>query len=88
MEGASTLADLVDAEDHDVTQIVEDLEEAGIDTSGMNIPEDESNTEEVAQTAEELAEDAGLLPFLSPLTVFMLIGMAAIIAGRREEDNE
>ena len=39
------------------------------------------------ENAEEAAEDSGLLPFVSPLTVIALIGLAAV-AGNRRTENE
>jgi hypothetical protein len=50
---------------------------------------DDNTAEEVdePETAEEAAEDSGLLPFVSPLTVIALIGLAAV-AGNRRTENE
>jgi hypothetical protein len=89
-ETATEIEDIVDVEGHDLEQITEALEEAGIDTSEINLPEANSATgdtadETPAQTAEELAEDAGLIPFLSPLSVIAIISLAGIVVGRRTE---
>jgi hypothetical protein len=88
------LADIVDVENHDLGELEQVLEDAGADTSGLGF-DDAANTggddtaEEVdePETAEEVAEDSGLLPFVSPLTVIALIGLAAV-AGNRRTENE
>jgi hypothetical protein len=83
------LEDIVDVENHDLTELVDVLEEAGADTSDLGLGEgsDDSSDESEPQTAEEVAEDSGLLPFVSPLTVMALIGLAAL-AGNRRDENE
>ena len=87
-ETATEIEDIVNVEDHDLDQITEDLEDAGVDTSEIELPSnDDGDTdgETPPQTAEELAEDAGLLPALSPLTVLAVISLAGIFVGRRSE---
>lgn len=86
------LDDIVDVEDHNLADLAEVLEEAGVDTSVLDSitnEEDDSdgNTADDTQTAEEIAEDAGLLPFLSPLTVLAMIGCAALAGNRRHGDD-
>jgi len=85
------LDDIVDVENHDLAELAEILEEAGVDTSELDsiTPEDDSdgNTDDTEQTAEDIAEGAGLLPFLSPLTVLAMIGCAALAGNRRHGDN-
>ena len=83
------LEDIVDVENHDLTELVDVLQEAGADTSDLGLGEgsDDSSDQSEPQTAEEVAEDSGLLPFVSPLTVMALIGLAAL-AGNRRNENE
>jgi len=64
------------------------LESAGIDTSDLVLPtqntDQGSNSEE---SAEEAADDDGLLPFASPLSVLAVIALAgAIISSRKENE--
>jgi hypothetical protein len=94
MADFSDLEDIVDVEDHDLGELEQVLEDAGADTSGLGFPDntetgDDNTAEEVdePETAEEAAEDSGLLPFVSPLTVIALIGLAAV-AGNRRTENE
>jgi len=88
MESADELDEIVDVEQHDLDQITEELESAGIDTSDLVLPtqnsDQNSNSEE---SAEESADDDGLLPFASPLSVLAVIALAgAIISGRKENE--
>jgi hypothetical protein len=89
-ETATTIDDIVDTEEHDLAQITEDLEDAGVDTTELDLPVDgtdagDSDDETPPQTAEELAEDAGLLPALSPLSVLAVISLAGVFIGRRND---
>ena len=88
------LEDIVDVENHDLSELAADLEEAGADTSDLGLGDGTDSSGETTddsddgeQTAEDIAEDAGLLPFTSPLTVMALIGLAAL-AGHRRHENE
>tara|TARA_X000001036_G_scaffold397243_2_gene399349 strand:- start:638 stop:3538 length:2901 start_codon:yes stop_codon:yes gene_type:complete len=90
------LNDIVDIEDHDLTALEDALEQAGVDTSTLNLGDDgttdggaDGGTTDEPDTAVEVAEDGGLLPFLSPLSVLAMVGIAAF-AGKtnRREDNE
>ena len=82
------LEDIVDVENHDLTELADDLEAAGADTSDLGLGDETTDDgEDTPPTAEEVAEDAGLLPFVSPLTVIELIGLAAV-AGNRRSENE
>lgn len=82
------LEDIVDVENHDLTELADDLEAAGADTSDLGLGDETTDDgEDTPPTAEEVAEDAGLLPFVSPLTVIALIGLAAV-AGNRRSENE
>ena len=94
MADFSDLEDIVDVEDHDLGELSQVLEDAGADTSGLGFDDststgDDDTSEETdeTETAEEAAEDSGLLPFVSPLTVIALIGLAAV-AGNRRTENE
>jgi hypothetical protein len=93
-EDANSIEDIVNVEDHDLGEISEALEEAGVDTSELDFPESFTANETVnedtpPQTAEELAEDAGLggaLPALSPFALIAVISLAGIVIGRRTEE--
>ncbi len=86
------LEDIVDVENHDLSELAADLEEAGADTSDLGLGDATDNsgetTDDGEQTAEDIAEDAGLLPFVSPLTVMAMIGLAALAGNRRGSENE
>ena len=91
---ANSIEDIVNVEDHDLGEISEALEEAGVDTSELDFPDSFTANETVnedtpPQTAEELAEDAGLggaLPALSPFALIAVISLAGIVIGRRTEE--
>ena len=87
MEDAKEIGAIVDLEQHDLVQITQDLEDAGIDTSGLDLPTISDIDDEVKpETAVESAEDDGLLPFASPISVIAVIALAgAIISSRKEE---
>ncbi len=88
------LEDIVDVENHDLSELADDLAEAGADTSDLGLGDGTSgdttddNGDDTEETAEEVAEDAGLLPFVSPLTVMAMIGLAALAGNRRGSENE
>ena len=90
MEDATTINEIVDVESHDLDDILEDLEEAGVDTSGLDLPESSTDgpTTTPPPTAEELAEESGLLPFLSPISMVAVIALAGVVAGSRHKDEE
>ena len=90
-EDANSIEDIVNVEDHDLGEITEALEEAGVDTSELDFPESFTANETVnedtpPQTAEELAEEAGLVPALSPISVIAIISLAGLVAGRRGKE--
>ena len=89
MAGFDDLEDIVDVENHDLSELAADLQEAGADTTDLGLGDGTDNggetTDDGEQTAEDIAEDAGLLPFTSPLTVMALIGLAALAGHRRHE---
>ena len=95
MADLTDLEDIVDVENHDLGELEEALEEAGVDTSTLDLGDDDTtggdNTNDDSgnddtSTAEEIVEDGGLLPFISPLTVLAMVGAAAI-AGKRRSEN-
>lgn len=90
MEDADEIDEIVDVEQHDLEQITQDLEDAGIDTSGLELPGNVNGNDDTTtppETAEESAEDDGLLPFVSPVSVIAVIALAgAIISSRKENE--
>ena len=94
MEEATTIEDIVDVENHDLDDIAEDLAEAGVDVSDLNLPSNDgsegttNDDNPTPPTAAEAAEDAGLLPFLSPISMIAVITLAGVVAGSRREDEE
>jgi hypothetical protein len=89
MEDADEIDEIIDVEEHDLEQITQDLEDAGIDTSGLDLPFDGSDSGETTppETAIDSAEDDGLLPFASPISVIAVIALAgAIISSRKENE--
>jgi hypothetical protein len=90
MEDADEIDEIVDVEQHDLEQITQDLEDAGIDTSGLELPgnvDGNDDTTTPPETAEDSAEDDGLLPFASPISVIAVIALAgAIISSRKENE--
>ena len=90
------LEDIVDVENHDLSELADDLAEAGADTSDLGLGDGTDNSGDTTddngdtteETAEDVAEDAGLLPFVSPLTVMAMIGLAALAGNRRGSENE
>jgi len=88
------IEDIVDIEDHDLSALEDALEQAGADVSELGLEEvdndgDDGDGTAVPDTAEDIAEDAGLIPFLSPLSVLAMVGIAALAGStRRRENNE
>ena len=86
------LEDIVDVDQHDLSELEQVLEDAGANTDGLGLTDGTSETtdeeeETTPPTAEEVAEDSGLLPFVSPLTVVAMIGLAAIAGNRRRTEE-
>jgi len=91
IESADELEEIVDVDQHDVNQIAEDLEAAGVDIGDIEFTspvDDSSNTDgsEVSE-AEEKAESDGLLPFASPISVLAVIALAGFIIGKRKDES-
>ena len=88
MEDANQLSDIVDVNQHDLSQITQDLEDAGIDTSGLDLatPNANGGDSEQESEAEEKSDSDGLLPFVSPLAVLGVIALAGIAFGNRKNE--
>ena len=91
MEDADELGEIVDLEQHDLTQIKSDLEAAGVDTSGLdlttpNAPDLGNDAEQAPSDTEDKVDDDGLLPFASPFSVIAVIALAGIIFGNRKDE--
>lgn len=82
-EDDDTLEEIIDVTLHDVSELEDILEQAGVDPTDLGIGDDVNESEEVTETAEDLIEEGGLLPFLSPVTVVGVTLLAGIIASRR-----
>ena len=86
------LEDIVDVENHDLSALEDALEQAGADVSDLGLDEGSNDVDDgtsTPDTAEDIAEDAGLLPFISPLSVLAMVGIAALAgSNRRRENNE
>jgi hypothetical protein len=94
MADFSDLEDIVDVEDHDLGELSQVLEDAGADTSDLGFDDsastggdDTAEETDEPETAEEAAEDSGLLPFVSPLTVIAFIGLAVVVGNCRIENE-
>jgi hypothetical protein len=91
IESADELNEIFDVNQHDVSQIAEDLEAAGIDTGDIEFispTDDSSNTDETeVSEAEEKAESDGLLPFASPISVLAIIALAGFIIANRKDES-
>jgi hypothetical protein len=91
MEQATSIADIVDVEEHNLDDIAEDLAEAGIDISDIELPQspttDDGAGNEAPPTVDEVVDGDGLLPFISPLSVIAIIALAGVVAGSRREEE-
>ena len=91
IESADELNEIFDVNQHDVSQIAEDLEAAGIDTGDIEFispTDDSSNTDETeVSEAEEKAESDGLLPFASPISVLAIIALAGFIIANKKDES-
>ena len=91
MEQATSMADIVDVEEHNLDDIAEDLAEAGIDISDIELPQssttDDGDGNEAPPTVDEVVDGDGLLPFISPLSVIAIIALAGVVAGSRREEE-
>ena len=88
MEDADQLSDIVDVDQHDLSQITQDLQDAGIDTSGLDLetPVVNDGDSDQESEAEEKSDSDGLLPFVSPLAVLGVIALAGIAFGNRKNE--
>ena len=91
MEQATSMADIVDVEEHNLDDIAEDLAEAGIDISDIELPQssttDDGDGNEAPPTADEVVDGDGLLPFITPLSVIAIIALAGVVSGSRREEE-
>ncbi len=102
MATSNSLEDIVDVEEHDLSELEQVLEDAGVDTSNLGLTDGTDGTEgtdgndltngtdesnDGPTTAEELAEEAGL-PFLSPVSVIAAMALAGLAFNGRREDDE
>ena len=94
-EEADSLEDLAPEEEHDLSGVAEAIEAAGGDPAdfGLEGTGDGSDGEtndggDTNKTAEELIEEgeAGLLPFISPVSVVTMMMLAAFAISRREDE--
>ncbi|MEK9695588.1 MAG: hypothetical protein VW270_07460, partial [Candidatus Poseidoniales archaeon] len=89
MAESNDLNTIVDLEAYDLDALEEALEQAGADTSnldlGNNEPGDTTNEEET--TADDAADAEGLLPFLSPLSVMSMLCLAFFVALRGKDEE-
>ena len=86
--GQSTLAEIVDVSTHDTADLEQELIDAGIDPADLGLGNEGPGQSTTPPTAEELVDEGGLLPFVSPaalLTVTILAGLIAAVRNREEE---
>ena len=86
--GQSTLAEIVDVSTHDTADLEQELIDAGIDPADLGLSNEGPGQSTTPPTAEELVDEGGLLPFVSPaalLTVTILAGLIAAVRNRDEE---
>jgi len=89
MAESNDLNTIVDLETYDLDALEEALEQAGADTSNLDLgndqPGDTTNDEET--TAEDAADAEGLLPFLSPISVMSMLCLAFFVALRGKDEE-
>ena len=86
--GQSTLAEIVDVSTHDTADLEQTLIDAGIDPADLGLGDEGPGQSSTPPTAEELADEGGFLPFISPaaaMTVTILAGLIAAVRNREEE---
>jgi hypothetical protein len=86
--GQATLAEIVDVSTHDTADLEETLIENGIDPADLGLGDEGPGQSSTPPTAEELADEGGFLPFISPaaaMTVTLLAGLIAAVRNRDEE---
>jgi len=102
MAASNSLEDIVDVEEHDLSELEQVLEDAGVDTSNLGLTDGTDGTEGTDGNdftngtdesndgpimVEELVEEAGL-PFLSPVSVIAAMALAGLAFNGRREDDE
>jgi len=86
--GQTTLAEIVDVSTHDTADLEQELIDAGIDPATLGLGNEGPGQSTTPPTAEELVDEGGLLPFISPaaaMTVTILAGLIAAVRNREEE---
>ncbi|MCS5533813.1 MAG: hypothetical protein NZ736_06110 [Candidatus Poseidoniaceae archaeon] len=86
--GQTTLAEIVDVSTHDTADLEQELIDAGIDPADLGLGNEGPGQSTTPPTAEELVDEGGLLPFISPaaaMTVTILAGLIAAVRNREEE---
>jgi len=89
MAESNDLGTIVDLESYDFDALEEALEQAGADTSNLDLGNDEpgDTTNEGETTADDAADAEGLLPFLSPLSVMSMLCLAFFVALRGKDEE-
>jgi hypothetical protein len=87
MAESNDLSAIVDLESYDLDALEEALEQAGADTSNLDLGNEGDTTNEGETTADDAADAEGLLPFLSPLSVMSMLCLAFFV-GLRGKDEE
>ena len=89
MAESNDLGTIVDLESYDLDALEEALEQAGADTSSLDLGNDEpgDTTNEGETTADDAADAEGLLPFLSPLSVMSMLCLAFFVALRGKDEE-
>jgi hypothetical protein len=86
--GQTTLEEIVDVSTHDTADLEQELIDAGIDPADLGLGNEGPGQSTTPPTAEELVDEGGLLPFISPaaaMTVTILAGLIAAVRNREEE---
>ena len=76
---------IIDVKNHDTSNVAEVLVDAGLNPEEFGI-ERTSDAETVKSIAEEKA-DAGLLPFMSPVSLLTIILLSGMILQRKNKRN-
>ena len=85
-KNVEALEQIIDVKSHDTSNVAEVLVDAGLNPEEFGIGEDTSDAETVKSIAEEKA-DAGLLPFMSPVSLLTIILLSGMILQRKNKRN-
>ena len=86
--GQTTLAEIVDVSTHDTADLEQELIDAGIDPADLGLGNEGPGQSTTPPTAEELVDEGGLLPFISPAAAMTVTILAGLIAAVRNRDEE